>query len=129
MATHMEKIQKLLEKFSQEVPGLIATGITDNETGMVIAGVIKDKSFDIENAGAHYTESYLKVAKATDILGGGQLKEILITSEKQFNLMTTLCNGRYHHGACVDSTQTMLGALRAISKLYHQEAEQLLSKL
>ncbi len=128
MSTKSEKVQKLLEKFSTELQGLIATGITDNETGMVIAGVIKDQKFNIENAGSLFTESYLKVSKAIEIMQGGNLKEILITSDNQFHILTSLCNGKYHHGVCVDSQQVLIGSLRTVSRLYHEEMEKLLEK-
>ena len=39
MESKVEKIQKIMEKLADEMPGILATGITDNETGMILAGV------------------------------------------------------------------------------------------
>lgn len=125
MAKISESLQKLLEKLADELPGFIASGITDNASGMVVAGVVRESDFNIDGAGAYFTEAYLKQFKALREVGGGLLKEILITGEKQIHLMTTLKGGKYHQGVCVHSNTTM-GLLRVINKKYQQEIEKLL---
>ena len=125
MESKVEKVQKIIEKLADEMPGILATGITDNETGMILAGVIKDTSFNMDEAGAFFTEAYQKSSKAVNIVGGGLLKEILITAENQINLMTTLKNGRYHLGICVHAT-AQLGMVRVICKRFCEDMEKYL---
>ena len=125
MANISEALQEVLEKLASELPGFIASGITDNKSGMVLAGVIRDPSFKIEVAGAFFTEAYLKQFQAVKEVGGGLMKEILITGENQLHLMTTLKGGKYHQGICVDSSTT-LGLLRVMTSKFQQEIEKLL---
>lgn len=125
MPIKVEKIQNVMEKLVEEMPEILATGITDNETGMILAGAIKDPTFKIDEAGAFFTEAYKKSCEAVKIVGGGLLKEVLITAENQINMMTTLKDGKYHLGICVRAN-AQLGMVRVISKRFSDELEKLL---
>jgi len=125
MKTEVDKIEKVMKRLADEIPELLATGITDNEAGMIIAGVIKDTTFKIDEAGAYFTTAYQKAGIAVNIVGGGLMKEILITAEQQINLMMTLKDGKYHLGICVNAN-VQLGMVRVIAKKYWEEIEKLL---
>ena len=124
MKIDVNKIDRSMKRLANEVPELLAAGITDNESGMVIAGAIKDPGFKIDEAGAYFTTAYKKATMAVNIVGGGLMKEILITAENQLNLMTTLKNGKYHLGVCVRSS-AQLGMVRVISNKYCEEMEKI----
>ena len=125
MKKNVEKLQKTIEKLSDELPECLACGITDNDSGMVVAGFLKDTSFNMETAGAYFTEAYLKAKKAVEIVGGGLMSELLISSEDQINMMNTLKEGKYHIGISVRSA-AQLGMTRVIYKKFVNEIERLL---
>lgn len=125
MQSKVEKLQKLMEKLADEMPEILATGITDNETGMLLAGVLKDPNFKIDEAGAFFTEAYQKSIKAVKIVGGGLMKEVLITAENQIHMMITFKNGKYHLGICA-SSNAQLGMIRVIYKNFWEDIEKLL---
>jgi len=125
MQTKVDKIQKLMEKLADEMPEILAAGITDNESGMVIAGSIVDPNFKIDEAGAFFTQAYQKAKKAVEMVGGGLMKEILITTENHIHLMTTLKGGKYHLGICVRSS-AQLGMVRVIYKKFWNDMDRLL---
>ena len=125
MQSKVEKLQKLMEKLADEMPEMLGGGITDNETGMLLAGVLRDPNFKIDEAGAFFTEAYQKSSKAVDIVGGGLMKEILITADNQIHLMTTLKEGKYHLGICVRSS-AQLGMVRVIYKRYSDDMDMVL---
>lgn len=125
MPFKVDKIQKLIEGLAKEMPGILAVGITENETGMVIAGTIVGPNFSLDQAGAYFTEAYQKSSKAVDIVGGGLMKEILITAQDQIHMMITLKDGKYHVGVCVRS-DAQLGMIRVICKNFQNEIEKYL---
>jgi predicted regulator of Ras-like GTPase activity (Roadblock/LC7/MglB family) len=125
MSKNVEKLQKVVERLLNELPGCLALGITDNESGMVVAGMVNDPNFNIDAAGAYFTDAYLKAKKAVDIVGGGLMSELLISSNEQINMMNTLKGGQYHIGISVRST-AQLGMVRVIYKKFLDEIEKLL---
>lgn len=126
MKLNVEKIDRTIKKLADDMPELLAVGITENESGMVIAGAIKDEAFKIDEAGAFFTDAYNKSSGAISIVGGGLMQEILITAENHINLMTSLKNGKYHLGICVRS-KAKLGMVRVVANNYREELEKLLA--
>lgn len=125
MADISTKLQTLLEQLAEQIPGFIASGITDNHSGMVLASVVRDPAYSADTASAFLSEAYTKLSRAIEEIGGGGLHEILITAHRQRHLLTSLQGGRYHHHICV-RTSTQLGLLRIKSARIQETIESLL---
>jgi predicted regulator of Ras-like GTPase activity (Roadblock/LC7/MglB family) len=97
MQQRATKLQKLLKKLASELPGVLAIGITDNENGLVIAGTREDPEYNIEAAGAYFTDAYLKSRKAVEIVGSDFMRELLILQRIPDSYFANAGEGEFSH--------------------------------
>jgi predicted regulator of Ras-like GTPase activity (Roadblock/LC7/MglB family) len=112
----MNRLQKLLDDFRDEVPEFVSTDVVNTESGLSIGGGSVDPSFDASVAAACSAEVVKSNRRALELLGLGadSTEDILISTRKVY-LLIRMLGKEYYHVLAV-SRKGNLGLARAIMK-------------
>lgn len=112
-------LNKFTKDMESNVPGFIATSVTEVSTGVCYIAHSAKKDFDAEIASVFNLEVVKAKQKAAKELGlKSNIQDIMITLTDQIHIIDLSDNGEYFIYLAVDSSNANLGMTRALLKKY-----------
>lgn len=112
-------LEQFTEDMKNNVPGYIATAITEVDTGICYVSHSNSTNFDPEIASAYNLEVAKAKKNAIKALGlDANIQDILITLTSQIHIIDISEKGDYFIYLAVDSEKANLGMTRALLKKY-----------
>lgn len=120
MATEQELI-KTLQTIADETGGFIGASVVDMDSGMTLATLSKDQSFDLSTASAYNSEMVKLKLKTINSLGlESDLEDMLLTLSDQIHLIKMTGNGSFLYLAA-DKSGTNLAIMRSAVQRHIEE--------
>jgi len=115
-------LEKFIEDVQNNVPGYIATSVTEVATGVCYVSHSNSDKFDPEIASAFNLEVAKAKQNAIKALNlDSKIQDILITLDGQIHIIDLSEKGDYFIYLAVDSTKANLGMTRALLKKYKKD--------
>ena len=115
-------LEQFIEDVQSNVPGYIATSVTEVATGVCYISHSNSDKFDPEIASAFNLEVAKAKQNAIKALNlDSKIQDILITLDGQIHIIDLSENGEYFIYLAVDSTKANLGMTRALLKKYKKD--------
>lgn len=125
----MAKLSEIMEQFSTEVDGFIASSVFDPISGQGVVDKSLIEEFDPEIPNAYVSEIIKEHEKALRALKmPAKTYDILITTNKIFFITRALEGSKFYHG-CAFQKSGNLGMAREIMKKYEPKLVVELKKL
>ena len=120
--TKSNMLEKFVKDIKANVPGYIATSITEVATGVCYISDSASPDFDPEIASAFNLEvAKAKQAAIKALNLDAQIQDILITLTDQIHIINISEKGDYFIYLAVDSAKTNLGMTRALLGKYKKD--------
>ncbi len=115
-------LEQFIGDVQKNVPGYIATAVTEVATGVCYVSHSNSDKFDPEIASAFNLEVAKAKQNAIKALNlDSKIQDILITLDGQIHIIDLSENGDYFIYLAVDSTKANLGMTRALLKKYKKD--------
>ena len=117
-------ISTFLEDLKNNIPGFIATSITETATGMSFGSLSLDSKFDVELAGSHNLEvvkAKQNIIKTLEL--DEKIDDIMLTLTNQIHLISISEKGDYFIYLAVDIKKGNLGLTRSVLKKFTKNLE------
>ncbi len=115
------ELKNILLKIKEELPGAIALGIIDVQSGLPLSGVASSE-LDLETTAAYFANALSSVLKATKVVEkNSELEEVMVVT-KNFVTLFLFAREIYALGATVPS-DVQLGLIRAVMKKFLPDIE------
>ena len=117
-------ITTFLSDLKTNIPGFIASSITETATGMSFGSLSLDPNFDVELAGSHNLEvvkAKQNIIKTLNL--NEKIDDIMLTLTTQIHLISISENGNYFIYLAVDITKGNLGLTRSVLKKFTKNLE------
>ncbi len=111
-----QNMREILVELGQEVPGFMAASVV----GMDGLGVANHAagSLDTEIINAQMTLLFKLVNTSVDKIGGGDINDFLLTTDKAFLLIRYLSDRNYFLGIAADRRKANLGNMRLYNRIF-----------
>lgn len=115
-------LEDLVKNLSENVPGYIATSVTELGSGESMISHSAVDSFDPQLASAYNLEVVNAKLRAVEALKlEDEIKEISITLNSQIHIINIAPTGGYFIYLAIDSTKANLGITKSFLNKYKQE--------
>ena len=125
----MSKLNELMDQFSSEVDGFIASAIYDPSSGQGIINKSTIEGFDPDIANAYSSEIIKENEKALKALkSNAKTIDFLITTNKVYLITRAITGSKFYQGCAFQKTGN-LGMTREVMKKYESKFAAELKKL